>query len=128
MLDTDQKDAFDQVLATAGSDPDVARTFAFRARPYGITDPYDLFTAVRQYDLRGVAADIRTPLLVTDPVGEQFFPGQPAELAVLPTAPHELAHFTPADGAGFHCQPLAQRLLTARVYAWFTTWLQRTGH
>ncbi|PRY49001.1 prolyl oligopeptidase family protein [Geodermatophilus tzadiensis] len=127
MLDTGQKDAFNEVLATVGSDPAVERTFAFRARPYGISDPFDLFTAVRQYDLRGVAADIRTPLLVTDPVGEQFFPGQPAELAGLLTAPHELVHFTAADGADLHCQPLAQRLLTARVYAWYTTWLQRAG-
>lgn len=125
MLDTGQKDAFDQALSSIGTNPAVAREVAFRARPYGITDPYDLFTAVRQYDLSGVAADITTPLLVADPVGEQFFPGQPAELAALLTAPHELAHFTPDDGAGFHCQPLAQRQLTARAFTWFTTWLQR---
>ena len=125
MLDTGQRQAFDQVMATVDSDPDVARTFAFRARPYGITDAYDLFTAVRQYDLRDVAADIRTPLLVTDPDGEQFFPGQPAELASLLTAPHELVRFTAYDGADLHCEPLAQRLLTARVFGWLTTWLDR---
>jgi hypothetical protein len=127
LLDTGQKDAFDQVMSGAGGDPAVARTFAFRARPYGITDPFDLFTAVRQYDLRAVAGAIRTPLLITDPDGDQFFPGQSEELAGLLTAPHELARFTAEDGAGFHCQPLAQRLLAARVFAWFTTWLQRTG-
>jgi hypothetical protein len=125
MLDTGQKEAFDQVMAAAGSNPDVARTFAFRARPYGLTDAYDLFTALRQYDLRDVAGSIRTPLLVTDPDDEQFFPGQAAELAGLLTAPHELVHFTAADGANHHCEPLAQRLLTAHVFGWFTRWLQR---
>ena len=125
MLDTGQKDAFNQALAGIGDNPEVAREVAFRAKPYGLTDPYDLFTAVRQYDLRPVAATITTPLLITDPVGEQFFPGQAAELADLLTAPHELAHFAPDDGAGFHCQPLAQRLLTARAFTWFSTWLQR---
>ncbi len=41
------------------------------------------------------------------------------------TAPHELVRFTAADGADLHCEPLAQRLLTARVFGWFTTWLDR---
>jgi prolyl oligopeptidase family protein len=127
MLDTGQKDAFNRIMATVGSDPDTARTFAFRARPYGITDVYDLFTAVRRYDLRDVAGDIRTPLLITDPEGEQFFPGQAAELAALLVAPHELVTFTAADGADLHCEPLAQRLLAARVFGWFTDRLGRAG-
>ncbi len=117
MLDTGQKDAFDQVMATVDSTPDVARTFAFRARPYGITDPHDLSTAVRQYDLRDVAADIRTPLLIADPVGEHFSPGQPPSsptcspprtswpTSPLPTAPAPTAGRWPSGCSPPRCSP-----------------------
>jgi hypothetical protein len=118
LLDSGQKELFNHYMSTVDADPAMARTFAFRARPYGITDPFELFTAVRGYQLRDVAGDIRTPLLITDPDDEQFWPGQPAELAGLLNAPHELAAFTRADGANFHCEPLAPRQLTARMFGW----------
>jgi hypothetical protein len=118
LLDSGQKDQFNQYMEQGGSDPATARTFAFRARPYGIDNPYDLFTTVRGYQLRDVAAQIRTPLLITDPDDEQFWPGQSDELAALLTAPHEVAHFTRHDGANYHCQPLAPRFAQARMFAW----------
>jgi hypothetical protein len=118
LLDSGQKELFNHYMSTVDADPAMARTFAFRARPYGITDPFELFTAVRDYQLRDVAGDIRTLLLITGPDDEQFWPGQPAELAGLLNAPHELAAFTRADGANFHCEPLAPRQLTARMFGW----------
>ncbi len=123
LLDSGQKDVFDRYMSEAGADPAVARTFAFRARPYGITDPFDLFTAVRGYQLRDVADRIRTPLLITDPDGEQFWPGQSAQLADLIGIEHEVARFTPADGADEHCQPLAPGLVQARMFSWFAAHL-----
>ena len=54
---------------------------------------------------------------VTDPDGDQFFAGQPAELAALvPTATH--ARFTQAEGASYHCQPLARELTEQRMFDW----------
>lgn len=118
LLDSGQKDVFNGYMAEVDADPATARTFAFRARPYGITDPFDLFTAVRGYQLRDLADRIRTPLLITDPDGEQFWPGQSAQLAELLTVPHEVARFTAADGADVHCQPLAPGLTQARMFSW----------
>jgi hypothetical protein len=120
LLDGGQKDLFDHYMGQVDADPATARTFAFRARPYGIDDPYDLFTAVRTYQLREVARQIRTPLLITDPDDEQFWPGQSDQLAALLTAPHEVARFTRADGANEHCQPLAPRLTAHRIFGWLT--------
>ena len=119
LLDAGDKDTFDKYMGQAGDDPETARTFAFRARPYGHQDPYDLFTAVRTYQLRDVAERIRTPLLITAPADEQFWPGQSAELAGLLTAPHEVLDFSREDGANMHCQPLARRLTAARMFGWF---------
>jgi hypothetical protein len=128
LLDDGQKDTFNGYMAEfAGSDPDMDRTFAFRARPYGIDDPFDLFTTVRTYQLRDVAAQIRTPLLITDPEDEQFWPGQSEQLANLLTAPHEIASFGVADGANFHCQPLAPRQTAHRMFGWLSGQLAARG-
>ena len=118
LLDGGQKDTFNGYMAQVGDDPATAREFAFRARPYGITDPYELFTAVRTYTVRDVAANIRTPLLITAPDDEQFWPGQSDELAGLLTAPHDIVAFTRAEGANRHCEPLGRRLTAARMFHW----------
>jgi hypothetical protein len=41
---------------------------------------YDLFDAVARYRLGDEVQNITTPLLITDPEDERFFPGQPQEL------------------------------------------------
>src|SRR4051812_36998663 len=118
LLDAGREDEFDRYMAQAGGDPETARTFAYRARPYGVSSPFDLFTEVRRYQLRDVADRIRTPLLITEPEDEQFWPGQSEQLAGLLTAPHELARFGVADGANWHCQPLGRRLTALRTFEW----------
>jgi hypothetical protein len=121
LLDSGQKDAFNAAIAQnqAGSDAKAARTFAFRAKPYGMTDPFDLFTEVRKYQVRDVADRITTPLLITDPDNEQFFPGQPQQLYDLllslpahrpPADPHPDARLPsrpPASSSGLTRTPVA---------------------
>ena len=75
-----------------------ARTLAFRGRPYGVTDPFDLFTEVRKYHVRDVAARITTPLLIMDPDNEQFFPASPGSLLSLLPGEKEMIGFTQARG------------------------------
>ncbi len=55
---------------------------------------------------------------MTDPEDEQFWPGQSEQLAAGASGPTELARFTAADGANFHCQPLARQLTDARMFGW----------
>jgi hypothetical protein len=90
--------------AQASGSPEAARTFAFRSKPYGQADPFDLFTEVRKYQVRGVAGQITTPMLILDPDNEQFFPGQPGELYDLLPGQKETIEFTQGKGANFHCQ------------------------
>jgi hypothetical protein len=118
LLDSGQKDAFNAALAQAGADPKAARTFAFRARPYGMTDPFDVFTEVRKYQDRDVAAQVTTPLLITDPDNEQFFPGQPRQLYDLLPGEKEIIEFTQAQGANFHCQPTGRQLTHTQMLDW----------
>ncbi len=109
---------FNQAMALATHLPGLARTLRYRSRPYRHTDWFDLYRTVSEYRLEpALAARIETPLLITDPQGEQFWPGQSTTLArLVPDA--ELAHFTAAQGADLHCQPLGRLLTESRVFDW----------
>jgi dienelactone hydrolase len=119
MLDTGDRTTFDQWMQIGQSTPQEALEFAWRAKPYGITDPFDLFTAVRSYQLDPeVLHAITTPLLVTDPEGEQFWPGQSQQLFDALSGTTQLASFTAAEGADRHCEPMARSLAEQRIFDW----------
>jgi hypothetical protein len=118
MLDEGKREQFNRDMRLAEKLPSVGRTLRFRSRPYGQQDEFDTFTEVRRYDLTSVAGQVRTPLWISDPEDEQFWPGQPARLASLVPTSH-LQHFTAAEGASLHCQPLARRLTHERMFDWF---------
>jgi dienelactone hydrolase len=110
LMDSGDKDAFNSAVAQAqaGTSPAAARRMAFRAKPYGITDPFGLFTEVRKYQVRDVAGRITTPLLILDPDDEQFFPGQPRQLYDLLPGEKEIIEFTRAQGTN-HSVTVASR-------------------
>jgi hypothetical protein len=120
LLNSGQKDAFNAAMATAqaSAGSGAARTLAFRSKPYGMTDPFDLFTEVRKYQVRDVAAQITTPLLILDPADEQFFPGQPRQLYDLLPGEKEIIAFSQAQGANFHCQPTGRQLTHTQMLDW----------
>jgi len=94
-----------------------ARTWRFRARPYGVDGYAATLREVRRYDASDVAGRVSTPLLVTSPEDEQFWPGQSERLAgLVPDA--TLVTFSDAEGASGHCQPLARALTEQRMLDW----------
>lgn len=119
MLDTGKKDQFDHVMAVAAaSNPRTAMLLRFRMRPYGMASYYDVFRAVREYNLAEVAARIKCPMLVTDPESEQFFPGQSQKLYDALRRPKKLVRFTRQQGADQHCEVAAPGLRDYTVYNW----------
>jgi hypothetical protein len=119
MLDGGKKDQFDKVMGTAAAaNPRTAMMLRFRMRPYGITSYYDVFRAVREYNLTEVAGRIPCPMLVTDPESEQFFPGQPRKLYDALRCPKTLARFTREQGADQHCEVAAPGLRDYTIYNW----------
>jgi len=120
LLESGQKDTFNAAMAKAqaNSSPQAARRFAFRSKPYGQPDPFDLFTEVRKYQVRDVVGQIATPLLVLNPDNEQFFPGQPRQLYDLLPGKKEIIGFTQAQGANFHCQPTGRQLTHTQMLDW----------
>lgn len=119
MLDKGDRTTFDQWMQFGQSTPQEAQEFAWRAKPYGITDPFDLFVAVGTYRLDAdVIGKITTPLLVTDPEGEQFWPGQSKRLYDALSGTKQLVSFTAVEGADRHCEPMARSLVEQRVFDW----------
>lgn len=117
LLRDGQDETFDRIMDDELSgDPATAAILRFRARPYGAAGRLSVaYKAVLDYRLTAEqAASIDTPLLVTDPEGEQFWPGQSTVLAEW-TRPHStVVHFPAAEGSGLHCQPMA-RARTAEI-------------
>ena len=121
MLDEgDKRDAFnrDLKIGLLFTGKVARRGLAFRIRPYGTNDPFEVFRAVRAYNLRDVVGKIECPLLVTDPEDEQFWPGQSQELYDALSGPKEIVRFTAAEGANWHCEPLALGLRDQRIFDW----------
>lgn len=119
LLDSGDKAEFDQAIDEGfKQEPALAADLAFRSRPYGLSSYFDVFTAVRQYNLRGVTGQIRCPVLITEPEGEQFWPGQSRQLYDALTSPKTLVTFTAAEGADLHCEPKAPGLRAQRILDW----------
>ncbi|MBP7002425.1 hypothetical protein [Amaricoccus sp.] len=124
-LDKGDRASFDAWMAEGAREtpPALAFEIAKRSEPYGIADVFDLFTAVRGYDLAGVADRIRCPVLIASPDDEQFWPGQGEELLAMLTCPKTLVPFTTAEGGAGHCEPLAPTLRNQRVFDWLAATL-----
>ncbi|MCT1394665.1 prolyl oligopeptidase family serine peptidase [Microbacterium sp. p3-SID338] len=119
VLDSGDIAKFDKEMAFGMKfSPDTARTWAFRARPYGTNGYGETIQAVRAYTVADVASHITTPLLILSPENEQFWPGQAEQLANLTTSVSTVISFTAAEGADGHCQPMARALTAQRMFDW----------
>jgi hypothetical protein len=121
LLQAGMLDQFDAYLKEGvQGDPETTRILRFRARPYGAPDAWGTaYGAVMSYRLTAAdAAAITTPLWISSPEGEQFWPGQSEQLATWTAKVSTLVPFTATEGADLHCQPLARRLTAERAHDW----------
>ena len=99
----------------------VRGTAAFRMRPFGMETPFDVFKALEDYTMDGVAERIECPILITDPDHEQFWPDQPRRLYEAVGTPEDrkaLVAFTAEEGADSHCEPRALGVRDQRIFDW----------
>jgi hypothetical protein len=64
-------------------------------------------------------------MLITDPDGEQFWPGQSRRVCDGLQSPKALVRFTVAEGADRHCEPLAPGLRAQRIIDWLDATLTK---
>jgi hypothetical protein len=120
LLEAGEREKFDRDMEWAlKTSPSTRSMLALRMRPYGVSRPYDFFSAGREYVLTDeLIAQITTPVLVTDPANEQFWPGQSQELFDKLGGQKAIVAFTEAEGADSHCEPAATGLRGERIFDW----------
>ncbi len=120
-LEQGKQSAFDREMHLAELfSPATAATLRFRGKPYGLNSSsrFALYETVCAYRLGDELQQITTPLLITDPEDEQFWPGQSQQLYDRLPGPKELIQFTSTEGANRHCEPLACATRDARIFDW----------
>ncbi|MCC5951358.1 MAG: hypothetical protein JJU45_04615 [Acidimicrobiia bacterium] len=102
------------------ADPDARYVLTVRARPFCLDSFWELYRSLRDYRLDAeTIGQIRCPTLVTSPEHEQFWPGQSQTLfEALTTDERHLLEFTEAEGASWHCEPVALGLRNQRILDW----------
>ena len=119
LLESNDKSSFDQYMQMGTASNARSRGYlCFRMRPFGMTSYYDAFRAVQAYKLAEVVGQIRCPMLLTAPEGEQFFPGQAQKLYDALNCPKTIIRFTNEQGAGEHCEVAAPGYRDFCIYNW----------
>lgn len=121
LLDADDEGSFNANMAVGmeSATSQQRQTMQWRAKPYGSgRSAFATFKTVEQYRIGDLVASISTPLMVTDPEGEQFWPGQSQRLFDSLPGHKVLVPFAKAEGADLHCEPMARSLLEQRMYDW----------
>jgi Prolyl oligopeptidase family len=121
LQDPSKKESFDKEMGwTERFSRSTRATLHFRGEPYGVSGDsrFDLYQEVLKYRLGDEVDQITTPLLITEPEDEQFWPGQSQALYDRLPGPRELVRFTAAEGANRHCEPMGQATREARVFDW----------
>jgi hypothetical protein len=119
LLDGGDKADFDAFMEAAMKErPEAFAELRWRMDPYGLDSVFDAYKAAEQMHLDAATLQqISTPLLITSPEHEQFWPGQSEEMHQLVSG-STLVRFTEAEGASWHCEPAARSLLNERVMDW----------
>ncbi len=128
LLDANDETAFNAAIESVTQEmtPAMQQEFAWRAKPYGDQPSiYATFKTAEQYRLGDEIAQIKTPIMITHPEGEQFWPGQSQQLYDMLPGTKVLVSFTNAEGAGLHCEPMGRSLLEQRIYDWLDETLAR---
>jgi hypothetical protein len=117
LLTTPSQARFDNFIRLK-LNPRAAAALLLRIRPFGQGSPYQAFKAVQEYNLNSVVDQIRCPILITDPEGEQFWPGQSQKLYDAVSSRKTLMKFTLAEGGDLQCEPKIAGLRTQRIFDW----------
>lgn len=126
ILRAGNKGAFNDAMAQAAKNPKMAEVIAARGRPFAKPTAYDTFEAALQYNLREVIRSVRTPLLITDPDEEAFWPGQSKEMYEHLTGDRAVVHFSRDDGANWHCEPMGRLDVELKMLDFLQDRLSRT--
>ena len=108
----------DASVAQVMENPYAKYTLEWRMYPFGKSSFSDTLLLLQDYNLEGVIEQVTTPLLISAPDGESFWPGQSQEVYDHATGDKVLVPFLTADGADLHCEPKANALRGQVFFDW----------
>lgn len=88
---------------------------------FGVKTIEELLQKTRDYTLNGLVEKIQCPMLVCDNTLEYITQGQAKKLYDQLQCSKQYILFNAEDGTGGHCEPLAPRLFSAKIYSWLHT-------
>ncbi|WP_115711397.1 alpha/beta hydrolase family protein [Legionella sainthelensi] len=88
---------------------------------FGAKTIEEMLHKTRAYTLKGLVEKIQCPMLVCDNTLEYITLGQAKKLYDQLQCKKEYILFDAKEGTGGHCEPLAPRLFSAKIYAWLNT-------
>jgi dienelactone hydrolase len=115
---------FDRIWDQIPSQLSAADAFgvAKRSEIYGNGGGYEKMSNASRFVMqRAEARQITAPVAICSPELENFFPGQPETMHKWLGAQSTLLKFTVAEGAEYHCEPMAPQLRNERVFDWLET-------
>jgi hypothetical protein len=121
LLEAEDEKGFTAAMTAARAQwgPAMQQEIAWRAKPYGDQpSDYSTFRRVEEFRLGDAVKNIQAPIMITNPEGEQFWPGQSQELFDGVTGTKVIVPFTKAEGADLHIEPMGRSLLEQRMYDW----------
>jgi len=105
----------------AGAPPNLQFTLRKRVEIFKEKSWYDLVRTMAKFDVNDLIGRIESPMLVTEPEYEAFWPGDARKVYdKLKSRPRKLVNFTAAQGAQFHCEPMAPQVRSAAVLDWLS--------
>ncbi|CAM2888070.1 prolyl oligopeptidase [Legionella steigerwaltii] len=87
---------------------------------FGAKTIEEMLTKARDYTVTGLVENIQCPMLVCDNTLEYITLGQAKKLYDRLQCKKEYILFNEEEGTGGHCEPLAPRLFSAKIYAWLS--------
>jgi dienelactone hydrolase len=124
LLGEEKAAEFDQIWDQIPSQLSAADAFgiAKRSEIYGNGGGYEKMSNASRFVMqRAEARRITAPVAICSPELENFFPGQPETMHRWIGKSSTLLKFTVAEGAEYHCEPMAPQLRNERVFDWLET-------
>jgi dienelactone hydrolase len=115
--ETEFNTIWDQVFASLPAEEQF--TIQKRSEIFGQGSFYDRMHLAQQFTLsQETIARVKAPTLVIEADEEQFVPGQAQQVYEQLTTRKKLLTFTVAEGAQFHCEPMAPQLRNELMFNW----------
>ncbi|MCE0721640.1 MULTISPECIES: alpha/beta hydrolase family protein [Legionella] len=88
---------------------------------FGAKTIEEMLHRTRAYTLNGLVEKIQCPMLICDNTLEYITLGQAKKLYDQLQCKKQYILFNDEEGTGGHCEPLAPRLFSAKIYAWLSS-------